>query len=280
MDTRRLGIALFVALVISIVITSFFYLRFSKQQANSKPKTRKVVAAAVALQPGSAIPPESVTEIDWPENLPIEGAISSKEDAVGRVLVYPITANEPIRTRDLAGSGASIGLTAKIPVGMRAAAVRTNEVNNIAGFLLPGSHVDVLLTMRAANSNEPVTRTVLQNVQVLSAGTKIEPDPQGKPENVSVVTLLVTPEESQKLVLAQNQGSIQFVLRNGGDSALINTPMEDVAMLAGGSSAPAATTHVAAKTERRATVSKPAVYTVETLAGGKTTVAEFRPKSQ
>src|SRR5258706_104269 len=273
MDTRRLGLALFVALVISLGITSFFYFRFSKLQAANRPKTKKVVAAAVALQPGSAIPVESLTEIDWPDNLPLEGAISSKEEAAGRVLVYPIAGNEPVRKRDLAGSGASSGLTAKIPVGMRAAAVRTNEVNNIAGFLVPGSHVDVLLTGGGS------TRTVLQNVEVLSAGSKIEPDPQGKPENVGVVTLLVTPEESQKLILAQNQGSVQFVLRNGSDSAVANTPVEDMGLLTGGSSAktPEKPTTVA-KVKRHAAPAS-TVYKVETLAGGKSSVTEFRDKS-
>ncbi len=273
MDTRRLGLALFVALVISLGITSFFYFRFSKLQAANRPKTKKVVAAAVALQPGSAIPVESLTEIDWPDNLPLEGAISSKEEAAGRVLVYPIAANEPVRTRDLAGSGASIGLTAKIPVGMRAAAVRTNEVNNIAGFLVPGSHVDVLLTGGGS------TRTVLQNVEVLSAGSKIEPDPQGKPENVGVVTLLVTPEESQKLILAQNQGSVQFVLRNGSDSAVANTPVEDMGLLTGGSSAKAPEKPTTVAKVKRHAAPASTVYKVETLAGGKSSVTEFRDKS-
>ena len=117
---------------------------------------------------------------------------------------------------------------------MRASAVKTNEVMNVAGFIFPGSRVDVLVTLRTeSNSASTTTRTVLQNVQVLSTGTKTDPDPSGKPENVTVVTLLVTPEESEKLALAQNQGTIQFVLRNGGDSANKETPAIDMAELTG-----------------------------------------------
>ncbi|PYX81718.1 MAG: Flp pilus assembly protein CpaB, partial [Acidobacteria bacterium] len=116
-------------------------------------------------------------------------------------------------------------LAAKIPDGMRATAVKTNEVMSVAGFMFPGSRVDVLVTIRGENNTaSTITRTVLQNVQVLSTGTKIDPDPDGKPENIGVVTLLVSPEQSEKLALAQNQGTVHFVLRNGGDSAEPNTP--------------------------------------------------------
>src|SRR6185503_1901552 len=105
-------------------------------------------------------------------------------------------------------------------------------------FIFPGSHVDVLVTLRGENNASTTTHTVLQNVQVLATGTKTDPDPNGKPENVSVVTLLVTPEESEKLALAQNQaaqnqGSIHFVLRNGSDSNKPNTAPVDMAELSG-----------------------------------------------
>src|SRR3954451_4350892 len=188
MDTRRLGFALMVALVISIAITSVFYLRITRNQAANRPKTKKIVSASVALQPGTPLTTENLGEIEWPESVPLEGAISKREDAVGRVLFYGIGANEPLLERDLASTGSSLGLAAKIPNGMRATAIKVNEVNNIAGFLFPGAKVDVLVTLRGEN-NSNTTRTVLQNVHVLSAGSKIEPDPQGKPENVGVITM-------------------------------------------------------------------------------------------
>ena len=100
---------------------------------------------------------------------------------------------------------------------MRAVAIQTNEVNNVSGFLFPGCHVDALVTFRPANGKDSVTATVLQNVEVLSTGEKLEPDPTGKPQNVKQVTVLLTPDDAEKLVLASNQGTVQFVLRNGSD---------------------------------------------------------------
>src|ERR1017187_5051620 len=133
--------------------------------------------------------------------------------------MYPIAVKEPIRDGLLAAPGATVGLTAKIPDGMRAVAVVTNEVNNVSGFLFPGSHVDVLVSLRpeAGINNQAMTTTVLQNIEVLSTGEKLQPDPQGKPQNVKVVTLLLTPDDAQKLLLASNQGTVQFVLRNASD---------------------------------------------------------------
>ena len=238
MGARRLGLALAAALVISLGVTSVFYVRITRAQAGARPQTRRVVAAKVALQPGTPIAAENLTEIDWPKNVALGGLIEKREDVAGHVLGYAVAANEPVLRRDLA-AGASLGLAAKIPDGMRAIAVKTNEVMNMAGFVFPGSRVDVLMTLRGENNNASTTtaRTVLQNVQVLSTGTKMDPDPTGKPEskpeNVTVITLLVTPEQSQKLALAQSQGTIQFVLRNGGDSANPETPAVDLSDLTG-----------------------------------------------
>ena len=279
MGTRRLGFALIAALVISLGITSVFYVRITRTQAASRPKTKRIVAAAVALQPGTPITAENLTEIDWPVNVPLEGLIEKKEDVAGHVLMYAVALNQPVLRRDLAAS-ASLGLSAKIPDGMRATAIKTNEVTNIAGFIFPGSHVDVLVTLRPENNAASTeTHTVLQNVQVLSTGTKMDPDPNGKPENVGVVTLLVTPEQSEKLALAQNQGTIHFVLRNGGDSANAEVPPVDMAGLTGIVKKPA---HPEMKHMKQvaAMVKVPEAYTVETLMNGKTTIATFPVKPE
>jgi len=274
MGTRRLGIALIAALVISLGITSVFYLRITRTQAASRPKTRRIVAAAIALQPGTPITVDNLTDIDWPLNVPLDGLIEKKEDVAGHVLMYAVATNQPVLRRDLAAS-ASLGLSAKIPDGMRATAVKTNEVMNIAGFIFPGSHVDVLVTLKAENNAASTqTHTVLQNVQVLSTGTKMDPDPNGKPENVTVVTLLVSPEQSEKLALAQNQGTIHFVLRNGGDSASPDVPPVDMAGLAG-IEKKAPQSEVKHVKQAAAAVKAPDVYTVETLVNGKTTIAKF-----
>ena len=277
MGKRRLGLALLAALVISLGITSIFYVRITRTQASARPKTKRVVAAAVALQPGTPITVENLTEINWPENVSLDGLVEKKEDVTGHVLMYAIAANDPVLRRDLASS-TSFGLAAKIPDGMRATAVKTNEVMNIAGFIFPGSRVDVLVTLHSDNNNASTTaRTVLQNVQVLSTGTRIDPDPNGKPENVSVVTLLVTPEQSEKLALAENQGTIQFVLRNGGDSVTSDTPAVDMAQLTGMPKQPQPQPAMA-RPKQAATVvvvKPPEGYVVETLANGKITVSKF-----
>lgn len=279
MDSRRLGIALMAAFAISIVITSFFYFRVARQQSG-RTKVKRVIAAATPLQPGTPITAENLTEVDWPESVLLEGLIDakSKGDVIGHVLVYPVAAKEPVLHRDIASAG-SFGLAAKIPDGMRATAVRTNEVNNVAGFLFPGSRVDVLVTFRGEN-NTQVTRTVLQNMQILATGNKLQPDPSGKPENVSVVTLLATPQESEKLVLAQNQGSIHFVLRNSGDAVKTDTPPMDQAELFGLPKKPIVSPEVKRTAGRVALVKHPTVYSVETVAAGKTTVAKFPEESR
>ena len=284
MGARRLGLALAAALVISLGVTSVFYVRITRAQSGARPQIRRVVAAKVALQPGTPVAAENLTEIDWPKNVALGGLIEKKEDVAGHVLGYAVAANEPVLRRDLA-AGASLGLAAKIPDGMRAIAVKTNEVMNMAGFIFPGSRVDVLMTLRGENNDASTTtaRTVLQNVQVLSTGTKIDPDPTGKPEskpeNVTVVTLLVTPEQSQKLALAQTQGTIQFVLRNGGDSANPETHAVDLADLTGVQKTPPPP--LAPLQIRRVAAVAPVVkpsdtaYLVETVANGKVTVSTF-----
>jgi len=279
MGTRRLGFALVAALVISLGITSVFYARITRTQASARPKTKRIIAAAVALQPGTPITAENLTEIDWPVNVPLEGLIEKKEDIAGHVLMYAVAVKQPVLQRDLASS-ASLGLSAKIPDGMRATAVKTNEVTNIAGFIFPGSHVDVLVTLKPDNNaSSTETRTVLQNVLVLSTGTKIDPDPNGKPENVNVITLLVTPEQSEKLALAQNQGTIHFVLRNGGDAARPDVRPVDFAELAGIAKKPLEPEMKHVK-QVAAAVKPLAVYTVETLVNGKTTIAKFPEKPE
>ena len=270
MGTRKLGFALLAALAISLGVTSIFYVRITRTQASARPKTKRIVAAAVALQPGTPITAENLTEISWPENVPLDGLIEKKEDVTGHVLMYAMAANEPVLRRDLA-SPTSFGLAAKIPDGMRATAVKTNEVMNIAGFIFPGSRVDVLVTLRGENNSaSTITRTVLQNVQVLSTGTKTDPDPNGKPENVTVVTLLVTPEESEKFEL---DGTL--VLRNGGDSVNQETPAVDMAGLTGMPKQPLPQPEMTHPKRVAAVVKPPDAYIVETVTNGKITVSKF-----
>lgn len=269
MDTRRVGFALVAALVISIGITYVFYVKIAKHQA-AKPQTRRIIVAAEALQPGTPLTDANLAEADWPQNVPLEGLIEKKEDVIGHILIYPVAVKEPVLQRDMASS-TSYGLAAKIPDGMRAMAVQTDQVANVAGYLFPGAHVDVLITLR--EGNDTISKTVLQNVQILSTGTKTQPDPNGKPEDVKVVTLLLTPEQSETLMLAQSQGRVQIALRNGGDAATPQVAAVSTNELAGMKKPVEPEVRRAGHAVVRPP--KPPAYTVETIAAGKVTTAKF-----
>ncbi len=235
------------------------------------PKYIQIVAAAKDVQAGIALSSEDVSLVQWPETFPLPGSVTKVEDVVGRPLIYPLGKGEPVIARDLAVPGSGIGLSVKIPEGMRATSVRSNEVVGVAGFLFPGSHVDVLGTFHVANSPDPITQTILLNVEVLTAGEKIEPDPTGKPQTVNVVTLLLSPEDSQKLLLASTQATIQFVLRNGADQKQDKINPTRMDQLVGSVKPPAPVTAPATRHIRGATrvtqAAAPSIYVVEVIQG-------------
>jgi len=204
-----------IAIAIASIITFVVYRRLSKNA--TQIRMIQIVAAAKDVPAGVALAATDVSLIPWPASVPLPGCFTKVEEVAGRPLIYPLGKGEPVMARDLAVSGSGIGLSVKIPAGMRATSVRSNEVVGVAGFLYPGSTVDVLGTFTVPGNPNPITETLLQNVQVLTAGTQIEPDPTGKPQTVNVVTLLLSPEDSQKLLMASTQSTIQFVLRNGAD---------------------------------------------------------------
>ena len=194
------------------------YVVYRRLRASAAQRqTVLVVAASRDLAAGITLTSDDVTLLNWPADIPLAGSFLKKEMVIGRPLISSLGAKEPVLERDLALAGSGIGLSAKIPPGMRATAVRSNEIVGVAGFLFPGSHLDVLATYNPPGGSGSITQTVLQDVEVLAAGQTIEPDPQGKPQTVSVVTLLLNPEDSQRLLLTSTQGTIQFVLRSGAD---------------------------------------------------------------
>jgi len=257
------------ALLVSIVVTLFLYTRIRRQYARATQPI-KIVVASSALEPGNPLAAEDLTLADWPVNVPLSGAVNKPESVLGRIVLYPIAAQEPIREQLLAAPGASVGLTAKIPHGMRAVAIQTNEVNNVSGFLFPGCHVDALVTFRLESGKDSVTATVLQNVEVLSTGEKLVPDPSGKPQNVKQVTVLLTPDDAEKLVLAANQGTVQFVLRNGSDEDQAQRHPVELKDLQGGAPKVASVAPKKAAPPRVASV-----YEVETYDGTKKGVVKF-----
>jgi pilus assembly protein CpaB len=245
-------------------------------RANTPTQKTQIVAAAKDLPAGVALSPGDVTLIDWPATVPLPGSFSKTDQVLGRPLIYAVGTKEPLMERDLAVAGSGLGLAVKIPPGMRATSVRSNEIVGVASFLYPGSHVDVLGTFTVPGNPNPVTQTILQDVEVLTAGQQIEPDPQGKPQTVNVVTVLLNSEDSQKLLLASTQGTIQFVLRSGADQAKSTPTPTRLDQLVSG------TTPVSlAKVVRKKTVAppppppQPPAYVMEVIQGADRTVEKF-----
>jgi len=162
-----------------------------------------------------------------------KGAFSKVEDVLDRPLISNILLEEPVLDGRLAAKGSGLGLAPTIPVGMRAVTVRVNDVASVAGFVLPGMRVDVLVTGRPPSEDGDITSTVLQNVLVLSAGTTIQADARGQAIQAPTVTLLATPNEAELLTLAGNDGRIQFVLRNSSDQTIEKTSGKAIAVIYG-----------------------------------------------
>jgi len=185
-----------------------------------------VVVATADLTMGAEIKAEDLKVAQFPDKGAPEGAYSRIEEVVGRGVVVNIVRNEPILPGKLASKEAGSGLPPVIPEGMRAVSVRVNDVIGVAGYVLPGTRVDVLATASPTqNTADMTTKVVLANVQVLTAGTRMEQDQKdGKPVQVTVVTMSVTPEQAERLALASTEGKIQLALRNPLDQSAPATP--------------------------------------------------------
>lgn len=263
---RRLSSAFFIALLISGACTFMLSRKMTQHGPAPIPK-QSYVATSMELQAGQVLKVENLKLVEWPASFPLQGGFSKPQDVIGRSVLYPLAAGEPVLARDLAIPGR--GLTVKIPDGMRAVALRSDEVVGVAGFLFPGSHVDVLVTYHTDKAPEPTTATVLQNAQVLAVGHEVQPTPDGKPTTVDVVTLLMSPADAERVVLASTQGSIHFVLRNGADQTqVLDSPVELSQLV------PQNETKQAGAT-RRSFVRRPKPYVVETLLGDKQTTTNF-----
>ncbi|HEV3200779.1 MAG TPA: Flp pilus assembly protein CpaB [Bryobacteraceae bacterium] len=221
---RRFVIVVGCSLLWAFLVASLFYKVAASGRQPRGPATQKtLVVAAQALPFGALIGPESVKTIQVPEALFPKGGSSRTEDVLGRSVVSPIEPDEPVVEVRIAPKGSGVGLAPMIPPGLRAIAVKVNEVVGVAGFVLPGMRVDVLATGRPPTSSDTVTTTVLQNIPVLSAGQTIQVDTKGQPISATVVTLLVSPPQAEAVTLANNEGHIQLVLRNNSDREVTHT---------------------------------------------------------
>jgi len=234
MNRRFLAVVVF-ALVIALGASYLVYRVLENKVLQGAPKQEaKVVVAARDLPIGTLLKDGDVKLVDWPGTPPPQ-AVVRMEDALKRGVVASIYAGEPILTARLAASGAGGGLAAAIPPGKRAVAVRVNDVVGVSGFVQPGMRVDLLISgMPPGGTNTNLgtqTRTLLQNIEVLSAGQNLQKDAEGKPISVPVVNLLVTPEQAEILSLASNETRIQLVLRNPLDTEEAKAPGTALAYL-------------------------------------------------
>ena len=209
----------------ALAFGTYNYVQRQPARMTSMP-TRPVVVAASDLDIGAELRREDVRIIDWPANALPANAITDPKDVIGRGIVLPLIQNEPILPMKLASKEAGAGLPPVIPPGLRAVSVRVNEVIGVAGYVLPGTRVDVVATVSpTGNGADMTSKVILTNVQVLAAGTKIDRETdKNKPMPVSVVTMLVNPEEAERLTLASTEGKIQLALRNPLDKTIPATP--------------------------------------------------------
>lgn len=217
MNRTRLMMIGALALAIGFLASVSVYKNLQGKNGSADP-TVEVMVAANDLQVGTRVEPADVKIIKIPAaDLP-PGAPRRKADVIGHGVILPISKGEFILPNRLAAENAGAGLPSLIPPGMRAVSVRVNDVASVSGFVTPGTRVDVLVTGSGGGSGEQQTTTVLQNVQVLASGHTLERSSTGEAQNTAVVTLLVTPEDAQRLTLATNEGRIQLALRNPVDT--------------------------------------------------------------
>ena len=290
MKQRRLAIMLALALT-SGLLAGYLALTFLQRQgarpaAAAEAPRGKVVVAVKDMPLGTILRSEDVRVIDWPDKAVPAGFSAAASEVVGRGLITAVAANEPLLSSKLASKEEGGGLPIVIPEGMRGVSVKVNEVIGVAGFIQAQRSVDVLVTISPPEEEgelkTPITKVILQNVRVLAVGQTIQPDAEGKPQTVAVITLLVTPADAEKLTLAASEGRIQLALRNTLDLGEVETRgVRTASMLGRTVQAPATerrTVRVRAP-QRSEGPARPAEggIVVETLRGGQRTLQTFSP---
>jgi pilus assembly protein CpaB len=272
MNRNRLLLIGFIALALGAFVSLVVYRNLQSRNGSKNPPGEDVIVAADDLQVGTKIDDKDIRIVHFPAGDLPDGRFHLKNKVIGRGVVLPIAKGEFILTNKLAGENAGFGLPSLIPPGMRAVSVRVNDTTSVSGFVLPGTRVDVLLTGNPQGSNEQQTTTVLENVAVIATGQRLERNSAGEPQSAPVVTLLVSPDDAERLTLATSQGHIQLALRNP-----LDTKQEDVAAVKSnslykGSSEPAPVEHPHGPAKHapvQAPPSIPSAYTVEVYKGDK-----------
>jgi len=276
--------------VLSVCASYLVYRAFGSATTTGnapRPAQPVVVVASRDLAAGTLLRDIDLNMSAWPGSPP-KGAILKRVEAVDRGVLSAIYEGEPVTEYRLAPKGSGGGLAATIPPGMRACAVKVNEVVGVAGFVVPGARVDVLMTGVPPGGDPgdgPKVKTLLQNIQVLSAGTNFQRDQEGKPEPAQVVILMVTPAQAEILSLASNETHIQLVLRNPMDGQIFSPPGRIMADLFGAAARPAAPDRTLARRPpvpvahpprtQPTTPAPPDLYTIEVSNGAAHTTAKF-----
>jgi len=275
MNRNRLIIGLALAMSIALLLSTYVYRTFQRVTHLAPTPAMNLVVADHPLQVGARLDVSDLRTIPWPGSEPIAGAFQRINDCIGRAVITPMAENEPILEAKLAPREAGAGLPATIPEGMRALSVAVNDVIGVAGFVIPGTMVDVLVTGilpgKQTGPANNITRTILENVRVLASGQKVEQDRNGKPQTVPVITLLVSPEDADKLAMASTEGKIQLALRNTVDTKIVNPqPVLQAVLFAGPEPVP-----VRSIGHREAPRALPP-YDVEVITGNKKETKSFQ----
>jgi len=290
MNRRRIiivvGIAVLLALVASVGSYKFLSGR-SRMAEQARLQTVGIVVAMVDIPLGSTINPNQVAVSPWPKDNYPKDVIVDPKGAAGRVALREFVRGEPIVEAKLVPLNKAAGLLSlKVPEGKRAFSVKVNEVVGVGGFIVPDSRVDVVVTTAALSTRqqEQISKIILQDIRVLAAGQVIE-QKENKPVTVNTVTLALTPEDTEKLALASNDGKIQLVMRNFSDNAvMITSGIDKGRLLSSFRNAPIATASAPAKEAKPRRVSRKAsspaaasapppkkAFSVEVIKGNKRT---------
>jgi len=282
MNRKALMIFLLIAFIVSSGAAYFVWQKLTGNisAASHRSNTVQVVAAAENIKLGTVLAAGNLSTIEIAGTLPV-GVIHESKNAIGRGVTTDLFQGEPILESRLAVAGSGGGLAATIPNGMRVCAVKVDDVVGVSGFVTPGMRVDVLISgippgapTAGPDAQGSVVKTLLQNIEVKSAGTDIKKDNEGKPQQVQVVNLLVTPAQAETLSLAASQTHIQLVLRNPLDTQVAQVDQDSMANLfSGAATKPNATRHGSG----HMAVKKPALVflSVEVWNGTKKTEVKF-----
>ena len=224
MNRTRLLMIGVLALALGFLASVYVYRNLQSKTGPGFEAGVDVIVAAEDLQVGARVEEHDIKIIRIPAaDLP-PGAPRRRSEVLGHGVIVPISKGEFILPNRLAGENAGSGLPSLIPPGMRAVSVRVNEVVSVAGFVTPGTRVDVLLTGTPGGGAEQQTTTVLQNIAVLASGHTLERTATGEAQTTAVITLLVSPDDAQRLTLASSEGHIQLALRNPLDTKQDEVP--------------------------------------------------------